>query len=225
MILRMILSLLVVIFICQFSQAEGYATFHENILKPDNGIIEREIEVEDESIFTKHFKLKGNDFIFNSGRNSEFSLLIDVRKCDEQSGWDLISFFPVRDNYQGDGATVAVEGTKAFSGIEVHLTYLFYPDLPVIWKRIQILNNTGKEIVIESLDIEKLRLGFRFISSVVYINYGRQKHLSTYIGDWDDPVVAVHSYTHNARILLGNESPGVLKRTACNWSEHCFNIV
>ena len=77
-------------------------------------------------------------------------------------------------------------------------------------------SNSGKEIRIESFDVEKLILGFSFVEAVTYANYGRQKHLSTYVGDWDDPVIAVHSYSLNAGILLGNESPGVLKRTAYN---------
>ncbi|HZK65783.1 MAG TPA: hypothetical protein VFC34_16695 [Puia sp.] len=28
------------------------------------------------------------------------------------------------------------------------------------------------------------------MESVVYTNYGRQKHLGTYIGNWDDPLLA-----------------------------------
>ena len=86
----------------------------------------------------------------------------------------------------------------------------------MIRKEITLLNNSGKEIMVESFDIEKLLLGFSFVEAVSYTNYGRQKHLSTYVGDWDDPVIAVHSYSQNAGILLGNESPGVLKRTAYN---------
>ena len=116
----------------------------------------------------------------------------------------------------GSGATIQLQGTKEFDNITLEITYLLYPDLPVIRKQINILNNTGNEIMIESLDVEKLILGFTFVSSVVYKNYGRQKHLSTYTGDWDDPLTAVHSYSHNAGILLGNEAPGVLKRTAYN---------
>jgi alpha-galactosidase len=88
--------------------------------------------------------------------------------------------------------------------------------LPVIRKQVTLRNKSCKEIMIESFDVEKLLLGFSFIEAVTYTNYGRQKHLSTYVGDWDDPIIAVHSYSQNAGILLGNESPGVLKRTAYN---------
>jgi len=114
-----------------------------------------------------------------------------------------MSFAEASDNHQGNGATVKLLGTTGFSGIEIHITYLLYPDLPLIRKQISILNNTGEEIMIESLDVEKLILGFGFVTAVAYTNYGRQKHLSTYIGDWDDPVIAIHSYSQNAGIILG----------------------
>ncbi len=161
-------------------------------------------------------RIKGNNLNFNSETSKEFSLLINGNYCDGQSGWDLISFASASDKRQGRGATIKLKGTNAFSGIEVGITYLLYPDLPVVRKQIILINNSGKEIMIESFDIEKLQLGFGFVEAVSYTNYGRQKHLSTYIGDWDDPVIAVHSYSKNAGILLGNESPGVLKRTAYN---------
>jgi alpha-galactosidase len=201
---------------CPQVDANSYATIKDNLLILENGLIEREVVVEEGKIYTKSLKLKGNNLNFNSERSTEFSLYIDGKYCDGKSGWDLISFTNANDNRQGNGATVKLRGTDNFSSIEVHITYLLYPDLPVIRKKIGILNNSGKEIMIESFDVEKLILGFNFIEAVTYANYGRQKHLGTYIGNWDDPVVAVHSYSHNAGILLGNESPGVLKRTAYN---------
>ena len=128
----------------------------------------------------------------------------------------MISFNSATDSHKGAGATVRLQGLKEFEGIVAEITYLLYPDLPVIRKQINLRNNSGKEIRIESFDIEKLILGFSFVEAVTYANYGRQKHLSTYIGDWDDPLIAIHSYSQSAGILLGNESPGVLKRTAYN---------
>ena len=104
----------------------------------------------------------------------------------DSSGWRLINFAAAKDVRQGNGATIHLSSIGALN-IELQITYLLYPRLPVIRKQIKISNRSGKEIMIESLDIEKLKLGFSFIESVVYANYGRQKHLSTYIGNWDDP--------------------------------------
>jgi alpha-galactosidase len=193
-----------------------YAEWKGNSLLLSNGLIEREIVIDNGSIRTKKLKINGSDLNFNSDKSKEFSLLINGKDCNGESGWNLISFIPANDERQGKGATVKLIGRNALSGIEVDITYLLYPGLPVIRKQITLINNSGKEIMIESLDIEKLMLGFSFVEAVAYTNYGRQKHLSTYVGDWDDPVIAVHSYSHNAGILLGNESPGVLKRTAYN---------
>jgi alpha-galactosidase len=197
-------------------EAQDFAAWNNNSLVLNNGIVERRIVIENGTIYTRSLKIKGNDLNFNSEESKEFSLLIDGKYCDGKSGWSLMSIDPATDIRQGNGATTKLKGTKDFLGIEVDITYLLYPDLPVIRKQITLFNNSGKEVMIESFDIEKLLLGFDFVESVCYTNYGRQKHLSTYVGDWDDPVIAVHSYSRNAGILLGNESPGVLKRTAYN---------
>jgi len=197
-------------------KAQNFATFQSNSLLLNNGLVEREIVADAGTVYTKSLKINGNDLNFNSEGSKEFSLYIDGKYCDGKSGWSLISFVKASDDHQGNGATVKLKGIKNLSGIELDITYLLYPNLPVIRKKINILNNSGKEIMIESLDVEKLLLGFSFVEAVAYTNYGRQKHLSTYVGDWDDPVIAIHSYSHNAGILLGNESPGVLKRTAYN---------
>ena len=200
----------------QVLNGQDFASWQNHSLFLNNGVVTREIVVENGNICTKSLKIKGNDLNFDSEKSKEFSLEIDGKLCDGESGWELISFIRAGDTRQGKGATVKLQGTKAFSGIEADITYLLYPDLPVIRKQITLLNNSGKEIRIESFDIEKLIPGFSFVESVTYANYGRQKHLSTYVGDWDDALIAVHSYSKNAGILLGNESPGVLKRTAYN---------
>jgi alpha-galactosidase len=213
---KYLLAILSLLLFVSKADSQDFAIWTGDTLVLTNGVVTREIVIDNGSIYTRRFKINGNDLNFNSEESREFSLLIDGKYCDGQSGWSLISFEAATDIRQGKGATVKLRGTKDFSRIEVDITYLLYPDLPVIRKQITLLNNSGKEIMIESFDIEKLLLGFSFVQSVSYTNYGRQKHLSTYIGDWDDPVIAVHSYSQNAGILLGNESPGVLKRTAYN---------
>jgi alpha-galactosidase len=50
------------------------------------------------------------------------------------------------------------------------------------------------------------------------------KHLGTYIGNWDDPVVVIHNTTLRLGIALGNEAPGVLKRTAFHTSDRNADI-
>ncbi len=218
-----ILKYLLFLIILPSQSAQNYAEWKDTKLVLDNGIVNREITLENGRYATKSIMLKNNDLNFNS-RSVEFSFMIDGKYFDGASGWELISFLPGKDKYKGNGATVKLKGTKQLSGIELEILYLLYPDLPVIRKQITILNHSGKEIMLESFDVEKLILGFNYIESVVYSNYGRQKHLGTYIGNWDDPILAIHSYAKNAGILLGNEAPGVLKRTDYNTNGNNANI-
>ncbi len=192
--------------------SQQFASWKGNQLILDNGVVQREIAIEENKIITNSLKLKGNDLNFDTRDSKEFSFLINGKSYDGSSGWKLISFGAAKDNHQGNGATVQLEGMGNLNGIGLAITYLLYPDLPVIRKQITILNKLGKEIMLESFDIEKLKLGFSYIESVAYANYGGQKHLSTYIGNWDDPILAIHSYAANAGIILGNEAPGVFLR-------------
>ena len=52
------------------------------------------------------------------------------------------------------------------------------------------------------------------MSTVVHHNYARMKHLGNFVGDWHDPVVVLHHQSDRIGMAVGNEAPGVLKRTA-----------
>lgn len=198
------------------SVAQDYATFFPDSLELNNGTVSRAIKFKDGAITTRRITVKSDSMDFTGRKSKEFSLLINGKYYDGHSGWTLMAMANTHDDHQGKGAVIKLGGKKELAGLEIELSYLLYPDLPVIRKQIKFTNKAAKEFRIESLDIELLQIGFSYVESVTYANYGRQKHLSTYIGNWDDPLVAVHNYSLNAGILLGNESPGVLKRTAYN---------
>jgi alpha-galactosidase len=184
--------------------AQDYAVWKDNKLTLDNGVIKRELSFENGNLVTQNLILKGNDFNFVKPQDDfdrkmnsfvkEFSILIDGKYYDGLSGWQFVSCTTTKDSRQGQGAVIRLKGLNEISSFEVAITYLLYPQLPVIRKQITVYNQSAKEIKIESLDVEKLKLNFSYIPSVSYANYGRQKHLSTYIGNWDDAVIAVHSY-------------------------------
>ena len=90
---------------------------------------------------------------------------------------------------------------------------MLYPELPLIRKKISITNHSDKELKVEGLDIEHINLAWWETHNVVQADYGRQKRLGPYTGDWYDPVVATHDVTGSRGIIIGNEAPGVLKRT------------
>jgi len=217
-----LLNLLLLLIVPSLS-AQTFGGWTDSKLVLDNGIVNREIVVENGRLFTRSLMIKNNDLNFN-GKSEEFSFVIDNKSYNGASGWSLISFISAKDKYKGSGATVKLKGTKELSGIELEIMYLLYPNLPVIRKQITILNHSGKGIMLESFDVEKLILGFSSIESVVYTNYGRQKHLGSYIGNWDDSILAVHSYAKNAGIILGNEAPGVLKRIDYSTRSNDANI-
>lgn len=221
--MKVALLFIMLLSVQSFLYAQQFASWKSNELILDNGFIKRTIVHEESKLITNSLTIKGSVLNFNTKDSKEFSFLLDGKYYDGSSGWRLINFAAANDVRQGNGATIHLSSIGALN-IELQITYLLYPRLPVIRKQVKILNRSGKEIMIESLDIEKLKPGFSFIESVVYANYGRQKHLSTYIGNWDDPVVAVHSYAENAGILLGNEAPGVLKRTDYNVTRDRANI-
>ncbi len=196
--------------------AQQFASWKGKELLLDNGFVRREVVMEGNIIITKSLMLKGRELNFDTKDTKEFSFLIDGKSYDGTSGWRLVSSGPAKDDHQGEGATVTLKGMNELSDIELKITFLLYPNLPVIRKRITLVNKSGNEIRLEDFDVEKLKMDFSYIESVVYASYGRQKHLGNYIGNWDDPILAVHSYAVNAGIILGNEAPGVLKRIDYN---------
>jgi alpha-galactosidase len=47
-------------------------------------------------------------------------------------------------------------------------------------------------------------------------DYARQKALGQYIGNWYDPLTIIHYVRERRGIALGNEAPGVMKKTTAN---------
>jgi len=107
-------------------------------------------------------------------------------------------------------------GIKAAAGLELKVSYYLYPKLPVIRKEIEVLNISRSELRLEALFSEKLVLDLNFVESACFTNYGRQKHLGSYVGNWDDPLLAIHNYHYSRGLLVGNEAPGVLKHVDYN---------
>ncbi len=98
--------------------------------------------------------------------------------------------------------------------MEISLSYISYQNLPVIRKKIEIKNTGSEDIKIESPDIESLNVPWGNTHNVVYQNYGRYKTIGPYVGDWNDPLVISHDPVFSHGIVMGNEAPGVLKRTS-----------
>ena len=202
-----------------FSQ---YYTWDGKTLELDNGVVNREITfVTDSSkIVTKNLFLNGFTDNFLKGATSDFSLLVNDKVVDGYSNWSIISCLPAIDNHEGKGASIKLKNEL----LEITITYLLYPEMPVIRKFILLKNCSLQDLKIEALDIEKLNLSLSYVESWLYNSYARMKHLNTYVGNWDDALMVIHHTRSRSGIALGNEVPGVLKRTAYQTQEQNIEI-
>jgi len=150
------------------------------------------------------------------GRNPvEFQFLLNDSLFNGESGWKVQHIEKVQDDHQGEGVVLTLKGKSGLiSGLELRITYLIYPELPVVRKKIAFRNTGTEELKLEGLDIERLNTAWYPTHTVTMAEYGRQKRLGPFTGGSQDPAVAVHDVTGRRGFVLGNEVPGVVKRTA-----------
>jgi len=206
-------TLLLVIILLPHTYSQSVYEFDGKILKIDNGSLSRIISCSGDSIVTNGLFLSGNGMNFVRNSSPDFRFMVNDRIVTGYTGWKVISCNQYSDAYGGNGAVLKLMGIKMSEGVEIELTYLTYPGLPVIRKKITFINRSGSDIKLEAVDVENINLNTDYVSTWVYNNYARMKHLGTYVGNWDDPVVVIHNTTTRSGIAIGNEAPGVLKRT------------
>lgn len=212
--MKYLISIFLAILFVQELVSQTSSKFSDNCLKIDNGSINRIIRYSNDSIFPEGIYLKGFERNFLQHRSPEFQFFLNDKKISGYTGWKLVSCDQVSDGYNGNGAALKLIGKGPAEGVEISINYLTYPGLPLIRKWIIFKNNSSSDIKLEAVDIESLNLNLDYVSTWVFHNYARMKHLGTYIGNWDDPVVVIHNTTLHSGLALGNEAPGVLKRTA-----------
>jgi len=198
--------------------SQSYTWDGENLIL-DNGYIKRVIKYQKDSMkfTTRQILCKDYTGDFIEKESAEFAFLANDKQYNGFSNWNLIGCEKASDTLQGTGVTVRL---KNIENVEVDITYLLYPKLPLIRKKIKIVNNGTADLKIESLDIEVLSSTFWKASTLIYNNYGRMKDVGSYVGDWDDALIVLHNTDKRAGMALGNESPGVLKRVAYHTDGH-----
>jgi len=207
-----VLSMLIVLIPDSISQ--GVYDFTGKDLTIDNGSIKRIVHCANDSVFCEGLFLKGNDRNFLQHRSYEFQFLLNDREINGYTGWKPVSCQTVTDESGGKGAVLKLIGKGPADGMEVELNYITYSALPLVRKWITFRNTSASDSKLEAVDVENLLLNIDYVSTWVYHNYARMKHIGTFIGNWDDPVVVIHNTTTRSGMALGNEAPGVLKRTA-----------
>ncbi|MFZ4465048.1 MAG: hypothetical protein ACOYN5_14465, partial [Bacteroidales bacterium] len=106
------------------------------------------------------------------------------------SAW-AVSVRDTTDSNGGKGYVFLLK-SKEKEGLTLALTYLTFPNLPLIKKQIKFTNQSSKDFKLESLDVENFNINTWIFNAWIMRNYARYKHLGPYIGDWDDPLVIVH---------------------------------
>jgi alpha-galactosidase len=208
---KILLTLLIIYSSSLFPQS--YFGIDGNDILLNNGSLIRKIKFVQDSIYTYRFSIDEKEKAFVV-KSKEFSFLLNDKIVDGFSGWKLLSTKKIKDNNSGSGICITIQGTKEWNNITLELNYLMYPDFALIRKWIKITNTSTNEIKIEAFNIEDLQTRLSDAHSVVYENYGRMKHLGHFVGNWDDPVIVVHDIRARRGLALGNEAPGIVKRTA-----------
>ncbi len=204
-----------------FSQ-KYYSQINGNILL-DNGLIKREIKFENMNLSTSMLKIVGdtNSYVQKS---NDFSFHVNDKLYSGFDKWEVIEISPISDCKDGNGVNIKVRESGENPQIEIEINFLLYPNLPIIRKWIKFKNIGKCDIKLEEVNIENLNTNLLNHNSVVYHNYARMKHISRFVGDWDDPVVVVHDINQRKGIALGNEAIGVLKRTAYHTTNNNVEI-
>jgi alpha-galactosidase len=209
--------ILVIIFAacCDNLVAQPFASRSGNLLTLDNGVVKRVIQLNTEKhgLISKSYSLNTGNNEFLSPDSEDFYFEADGKPVTGLDKWKTVSIEMISGENKGNGALVILEHPSL--NIKISITYLLYPELPIIRKKIVFLNTGKQEIKLEALDIESLRFEASGTGTDCWVmhDYARQKSLGQFIGDWYDPVVVVHEIKQHRGFVLGNEAPGVMKRT------------
>ena len=219
---------LIFLFLAIILSAKPFASWNQSMLTLDNGIVKRLVNLphnDKNSIETISFEIVGSPKNFVLSTNDEFYFEVNGQAITGKSEWNLIDVSAITDENQGQGVMVRLKGSGIpNSGLEISISYLLYPESPVIRKKISFRNTGSSELKIESLDVEKLSSTLEMTFTWIYNNYGRYKTMNGYIGNHYDPVVMLHEVTGNRGLVLGNEAPGVMKKTSAMNDGKSFSI-
>ena len=193
-------------------QGQSFATWDDQSLILDNGFVKRVITLsQNAGVTSASMKLADSPNEFISKNFGEFYFEVDGKPYTGPGKWKLVSVNNAAGENNGKGAVLILE--NELPKFRVSITYLLYPELPLVRKKIAFENTGKKELKLESLDIEYLRFPTSETHAWVMRDFARQKSLGQFTGEWYDPVSIVHDVNLAQGLVLGNEAPGVMKRT------------
>ena len=208
--------------------APPFAKWTSSELILDNGLVQRTIKLpaSDGHFLTTAYKPVVGDFRYFNKTSPDFQFELNDIVYTGSGDWKLVTVQKITDTKQGDGAAVTLQSKDG--KIELTVTFLLYPDLPVIRKSLSIKNLTANAVRLESVDVEKLTTIPYYPSTFSWIcsDYGRRRSIGPYEGTLQDALVTVHNMDWKQGIVIGNEASGVMKRTAVFWEapEICVGL-
>ena len=179
----------------------------------ENSLIKREFNLcEQTELSTSFYGMKEIDKNYVQNQNKGFSFLINDKEYTGLSKWE-VSYRDTSECSNSKGLVFSLK-SKELDGLSVQVVYMAYNDVPVIKKQMSFYNSSTRNMKLEALDIENFKIGWAETETWIMRYYGRYKHVGAYVGDWDDPVITIHDLDHDRGIAVGNETPGVIKRSS-----------
>ena len=177
-------------------------------------MLSRTFDITGGQFCTVSYQLNEDKHDFVQATSKEFSFLLNDRLLTGQSGWDVAQ----RDSSADDGLTsktFTLNSTQV-EGLVVELTYTSYPDVAVVRKQMTIVNRGTSDFKIENLDVEHLATFNTYANGGAWIlrHYGRYRQVGPYVGDANDPILLFYEPDGCRGMALGNEAPGVTKRSS-----------
>ncbi len=185
----------------------------DTIFTLDNGYVSRELKFSEGNFSSIRFRMAGSEDEYILASN-EFAFLLNGSQVDGHSGWELVRSDKISDDRSGMGISVTLGGRDDLSGLELEVYYMLYPRLPVVKKWIRFRNVGEDDLKLEGLNVEDLETAFSHVHTIVLHDYARMKQIGRFTGNWHDPVVVLHQQTARMGMAVGNEAPGIMKRTA-----------
>ncbi len=178
-----------------------------------NNSLSRTFSLHDGLFFTTGLKNMNTGKEYIRGNSLEFLFHVDGKQVTSGS-FDYESHTLSSD--EGVQLMVILRGKNDSNaeGLVVRLYYWVYEDLPVVRKKIDIENHTGREISITDLDTENLNLDVSGVHySEIYTSYGQNFEKKPYKGNYNDAAILMYDPRISQGVILGNEALSVMKRT------------
>lgn len=200
------------------SAAQSEIVSGENQLTLKNAYIERSLVWDENGFYTTDNLNKMTPKPYNYGHydSKEFAFDVDGQTVRGNDGSFTYQWHEVSEMEGYKQLQVMLNGNDATAaeGLSVLLTYYLYDKYPAVRKKLAITNESGRDVAITNLQVEKLCIAPKgsFFSEVFH-NFGSSYTRIPYIGYHNDPALLVWSYKADIGLILGNEALGVMKRT------------